>query len=369
MNKLKVLFLVVLSILTQLSMQLSKCPPYDWTNDVADMQPMPGRQWATLKNDNKVHIQDCGSDSLYCPVSLTNTLNVECAKETFPPWQRDLAPGDICSDDDQCFKLNTCNNGVCSGKPGKSSCIYNRECDVGSHCLNKVCTKVIEKLEECHEDQGDKWAFGTMCHQDVCKPFAELSVGDEITSKDYEYLCNTFHAENAEIDSNKILCGIAPKLIDGNFRKPDPEDITCNYTAAYPDTQDPYFKIEYAKWGTNQDDAHYCPKFRGEISDNKNKEYQRMWKQGFNCHVNSNSVYWKDVIDAGYEELMAEWETDMFETESDYSYPLVANNKEWLKGILNREYWKYESEEDSAYGLTKMTLVALMTIIMLFFLE
>ena len=86
-----------------------------------------------------------------------------------------------------------------------------------------------------------------MCHENVCKPFAELSVGDEITSKEYEYLCNTFHAESAEIDSNKILCGIAPKLIDGNFRKPDPEDITCNYTAAYPDTQDPYFKIEYAK--------------------------------------------------------------------------------------------------------------------------
>lgn len=79
-----------------------------------------------------------------------------------------------------------------------------------------------------------------------------------------------------------------------------------------------------------------------------------MWQQDFECHTNSNLVFCKDVIDKGYQKLMAQWVTDKYETASDDSYPLVANNKDCLKKIINRSYWQFESKENSATFYTKL---------------
>jgi hypothetical protein len=176
-------------------------------------------------------------------------------------------------------------------------------------------------------------------------------------------VCDTFHADYGTYDTENRFCHFAPNLIPEDFSR-DISDLNCLYNLYETDTGKSFETNMTAQCGFNEDDKFYCPKFLGEadFADNA-KEYRDMWTNTFACHVESNRINCKDVIEQGYLRTMARFTRDDMETMTEISFPLVANNAKCARDTINAAFWKVAE----ASGYLHTGVVAMMGMVFVLF--
>lgn len=347
--------------------QESVCRKYNCANDVADIQPQVGRRCGVYNSTSLTFwVQSCENEDLYCPIQLNSEREAKCVSEINNPLRRDLPPGDFCNNSNQCFNDGVCENGVCTGKGEKSDCQYHRECNVGLYCLNKVCSQIKRRGETCDLAMGHRCEFGSDCFQGTCTQYGTVVNKKAIAEENSEFLCYSFFASQGVKDTSRIFCTYPPSLVPENFDRPDPNNLDCEYKMYESDTGEFFHKNLTAKCGFNEDNAHYCPKFRGEFDfAGQAQEYRNMWNNTFNCHIETSHLFCKDVTERGFKQLMAHWLKDIWETSSEDSFALVANNPKCSRQIINRAYWEIVAATGSAYLNTGVR--GLLAVVMLVF--
>uniref|UniRef100_A0A7S3J7M0 Uncharacterized protein n=1 Tax=Euplotes harpa TaxID=151035 RepID=A0A7S3J7M0_9SPIT len=190
-----------------------------------------------------------------------------------------------------------------------------------------------------------------------------------IQGKEYENVCFTFYAEKGTKDKDNFYCGYSMTIEGGEvFNRSDPNNLICKYKAYSSDTGADTTAEYPAKCGLNKDTDHYCPKWKGEFDfAGQMADYRKMWNNTFNCHIETNQLYCKDVHDKGYRSLMADWLKDIIETANEDSYALYANNDECMRKIVNRGYWQVRSEIDSAFSLSNGLQITLALVLLMFY--
>lgn len=244
-----------------------------------------------------------------------------------------------------------------------SPCEYHKDCDIGMYCQSTTCTPVISRGQQCDNSALQQCEFGSDCFNGKCVGYATVSNEKALYPTTSSFVCDTFHADFGTSDPDTRYCNFAPNLIPEDFSR-DASDLNCLYNLYETDTGK-YFETNFtAICGFNEDDKYYCPKFLGEsdFADNS-KSYREMWKNTFNCHIESNKVNCKDVKEQGYRTTMAEFRRDEMQTLTPESYPRVANNAECTRDIINVEYWNVAK----ASGYYHTGMVAMMTTILALF--
>lgn len=293
--------------------------------------------------------------------------DAKCVNETANPLLRELAPGDLCDSSSQCFGEGQCKDGVCVGKEEKATCLQHKDCNNGLYCLDKTCAAVKARGEACSLANGEMCAFGTDCFEDKCVPYGTIRNKKALGAGNNDFLCSSFYADNGWTNTTFRFCTYPPTLNnEDDFERKDPTNLDCEYTVYVPETADPEKKNMTAKCGFNQNDSHYCPKLKGEFDfRGQVEDYQKMWNNTFNCHVETTKIYCKDVKTQGYRKLFADWLKDDLETESESSYALYANNADCTHDIINAGYWAIRREADSAI-LTTMSSIVVFMFVMLY---
>ena len=211
-----------------------------------------------------------------------NYANVACVQDTFNLFKYNLAPGDFCKNSDQCFKGNSCKDGVCTGKVKDSAWEKNKEWDVGLYCLNSKWSILQGKGSGVDIGKGQQCVFGSLPRSGICTQLGTINLGEKVPDKESENLCSGFYAQKGTKDTTSFYWGIPPNLIVENFDRPDPNKLDWNYTWYESDTQNKGWKIQLAKCGMNKNNTHICPKYRGEYDFvHQVQDYIKMWNNTF----------------------------------------------------------------------------------------
>jgi hypothetical protein len=321
----------------------STCRKYDCSTTIANTTAVIGRTCGFYNTSMSTYlVQTCGRYDLACPLTLAVETNSTCVNHTVAPNQflLNFVPGEVCTGNNQCRTGINCNSGVCVGAAENATCVDSFSCNAGLHCKASVCVPVKQSGETCDRTKGDVCAFGNDCFRGKCKRFGTVVNEQALETGASMYLCHSFYAAKGTNGSN--FCVNPPALIGENFNRSDPNDIMCNYTAYQPGTGDRIDgRLEPAHCGFNMINSHYCPRYKGEFSfADQAQEYRSMWSENnFTCHVNSNHIYCKDVIDKGFRRSMAAWIVDEFETILPESYSLIANNAQCIRETATAAYW------------------------------
>ena len=225
----------------------------------------------------------------------------------------------------------------------------------------KKCAKVTAVNQTCTD--ADKCAFGSECYDGKCVAYGKVVNRKNISSTDDDLLCATFFAD---IVDGTAYCGYGPHSLFNNNYTRTGDDLNCTFYYRNPKTEDVEDKNYTAACGPNSDDYFYCTKLRGddEFSNNLPK-YKALWQEtNYTCHVDSSIFYCKDIIDKGKQKLMAEFFFNYLIT-NEGVYPMLANNPDCVKEMINSYFYEIEDLEDSSYYRYSTLTLGLISILLL----
>ena len=170
---------------------------------------------------NNLKLQYCADDGYECSIpqatgttnATSDFMNWYCQATTTPVVSISLAPGDICSTDDQCYGQGTCVSNVCAAANpnvgascadivinnatvhgGDKMCATGQYCQVNpSNPETATCQSVLNIGDQCSND--DQCGFGAACIYTVCVQWGSLAHGALIEESSQQMMCESSFAQ------------------------------------------------------------------------------------------------------------------------------------------------------------------------------
>ena len=333
--------------------------------------------------------------ALAWPTPDNATANAVCTDPVDPEANVTL-PGDLCTNDTECFNgmysNATCSGGTCKTTaeigtnctvgPDDSPDFGTRSCPAGSICNGTQCVKQSGKGDEC--DSFENCTTGYACLKItyppeketstfMCTDYWSLDVG---TIFDATYMtrggfvltqfdaCSTHHSYSNDSDPNLHECRTPPKsnyTTEEELERPGGPADNCTYTT-FDDPQSTTAGTETndtAKCGFNKGGSAYCSKRKGD------KWFQDAFDEvktksigGLECHALSPLSTCGTAVSTIGEDTYKKWVKAILEVDDNFGYGLYADNDDCVKNSITNEFWQISS--DSAFGSLTLSSFAAM---------
>ena len=282
-----------------------------------------------------------------------------------PPAVTDLAPGDSCDTDSECYRKSTCDSGICTipstNDPTKILCNdidYDiktnptRNCPEKYYCklttndqANAYCSKILNIGDTCTGETFMKTnkdficGFGKYCNskENQCQNIFQIENGKETDGNDSKSCASQFVLEI----KNKFFCMPAPQANSSLIHEIS-LGSQCNFNS-FEDTenfQNFVNKQNPAVCGFNSNDFAWCPSHKGDPTfENWAQEVNELYSGDFNCSPDSTEDRCRDFIVSHGESY------NLMKLRANYSIqnPMgnanVRDNDSCVRSMITADFW------------------------------
>ncbi len=348
-------------------LQDGSCRMYDCSKNLANGKNGTERQCADWDSGSStVTVEPCGNTTLFqCLITptFTNSINCSAYPNTYPVWRNQMAAGDTCYGEDQCFGNMTCGGKamasdltVCLGQNVNETCSDNRMCNPGLYCdtVSKECRDVIPTGGNCTATLGAvPCSFANSCYNGTCTPWGQVDVGNVINipdPADYDghtpfaynemFLCKSFFAlpvTGSPLGNYVCAWGDKP-LFDSNEVKDG--NTTCYFNRTNPYDNTTTTVSQLATCGYNKNSNLYCPKTREE-SYIRSEGYAAYFNENKNmtCNLETSFQYCGDVENNAARGPLGRLFMAFIWRTTGTNFAQVADNPYCITDSVTQFYW------------------------------
>lgn len=370
-----------------------KCRQYNCVSSLAQGKNGTQRYCADFSSaSNTVDIQACDSNNTYrCPVTsgFTNPINCTAWPNKYPTWRYNMAAGDTCYGEGQCFGSMTCGGSaiedsdlkVCLGNSTGQYCNDNRVCNAGLYCntTGNVCAPVLQNGANCTSGGAQPCSFGNSCYNGTCTAWGQVEVGKVINIPDpadydghtpfqynEQFLCESFFALSITgSNEGNYVCAWGD---EPNFSSHEVKDgnTTCSYTRTNPYLNNTKTNVtQLATCGYNENEYLYCPKTREESFIRK-ETYSTFWNTWSNltCNLETSLQYCGDIEGSGKTLIARPFMAFIWRT-TGTNYALIADNPSCVADSLTENYWHIlAGSMETMYGGLAIVAMAILGLVL-----